>query len=479
MRKYHARFGERSEKTRLPRGRKARLAPTLRTSIFWLLYRLSPEVRREFGFNDERRWTEKYGLLKREFYIDGGVTDDGAFTGTKFFETVSEKPGISPAIAGVGLKFCTFSSLKDIGLPLPDYSEEIVRLKMTDAMAEQYAAADGSQLDPKDGLFKWAIDEQKRDDGLGKGAISVWLNTALHRPDAMFRPEDVFFNRRYSGRGKWAVRRKEQVTEFGPACNAVLDNDSGQWLGDWLPKELWTAEKCAEERRAGRKTLVYVKQTGTRDVQPRLKAALEAHGLRAGILKPTIKPENRATWMKRHADEFDCLITNAKLVEVGLNLTMFNTAIFFEIEYSLYVVWQAMRRLYRPGAPKPVKLFFPVYTGTLSEAALDLIGQKMMAAQVFYGDEVGGALVDEGDDGDLLNDIVRKALGKLDVGRAEGIFALGNSQMATESPLGSPTAVSPRMTTLADLFARREELRAERRRAKKQIEKAINQMSLF
>ncbi|MBI5291435.1 MAG: hypothetical protein HY872_06120, partial [Chloroflexi bacterium] len=162
------------------------------TSIFWLLYRLAPEVRREFGFNDERRWTEKYGLLKRVAYTDGEVADDGVFTGTKFFETVSEKPGISPAIAGVGLKFCTFSSLKDIGLPLPDYSENIVRLEMTDAMAEQYAEADGSQDSPPEGLFKWALDAQKEE--TGKGAIGVWLNTALHRPDAMFRPEDVWFN---------------------------------------------------------------------------------------------------------------------------------------------------------------------------------------------------------------------------------------------------------------------------------------------
>ena len=100
-----------------------------------------------------------------------------------------------------------------------------------------------------------------------------------------------------------------------------------------------------------------------------------------------------------------------------LHLTMFSTAIFFEVEFSLYVIWQAMRRLYRPGAPKPVKLYFPVYTGTLSEAALDLIGAKMMAAQVFYGDEVGGALVDEGDEGNLLNDLVRKAMGALQVGR--------------------------------------------------------------
>ncbi|MEK7716439.1 MAG: hypothetical protein AAB322_01655, partial [Pseudomonadota bacterium] len=419
------------------------------TSIFWLLYRLAPEVRREFGFNDERRWTEKYGLLKRVAYTDGEVADDGAFTGTKFFETVSEKPGISPAIAGVGLKFCTFSSLKDIGLPLPDYSEEIVRLEMTDAMAEQYAEADGSQDKPPSGLFEWALDTQKEE--TGKGAIGVWLNTALHRPDAMFRPEDVWFNRRLSGRGKWATKQKEQVTEFGPACNATLDED-GRWIGDWLPKEIWTAETCLAEKRAGRRTLVYVKQTGTRDIQPRLQAALEAHGLRAGILKPSIAPAKRATWIKRHAAEFDVLITNAKLVEVGLNLTMFWTAIFFELEYSLYVVWQAMRRLYRPGAPKPVKLYFPVYEGTLSEAALDLIGAKMMAAQVFYGDEVGGALVDDGDDGDLLNDIVRRALGQIDVGRAEGMFGLGNTHLETASPLGSPTAISPRLViTLADL----------------------------
>jgi hypothetical protein len=237
------------------------------TSIFWLLYRLAPEVRCEFGFDDERRWTEKYGLLKRQFYVDGEVADDGAFTGTKFLETVSEKPGISPAIAGVGLKFCTFSSLKDIGLPLPGYSEEIVRLDMTDAMLAQYEDADGSQTDPVSGLLKWAIDTQKEEDGTGKGAISVWLNTALHRPDAMFRPEDVYFNRRLRGRGKWAVRRKEHVRQYEPACDAVLDRDTGLWFGDWLPKEQWLADTCLAEMRRERKTLVYVKQTGERDIQ--------------------------------------------------------------------------------------------------------------------------------------------------------------------------------------------------------------------
>jgi hypothetical protein len=86
-----------------------------------------------------------------------------------------------------------------------------------------------------------------------------------------------------------------------------------------------------------------------------------------------------------------------------------------------------------------------VYQNTLEESALDLIGAKMKAAMVFYGDEVGGALVDDGARSNLLNDVVRKAMGKLKVGRAEAIFSIGNGQVVTESPLGSPTAASPRM----------------------------------
>jgi len=38
--------------------------------------------------------------------------------------------------------------------------------------------------------------------------------------------------------------------------------------------------------------------------------------------------------MKKHATKVDVLITNARLVEVGLNLVMFPTAIFFELEAS-------------------------------------------------------------------------------------------------------------------------------------------------
>jgi hypothetical protein len=87
--------------------------------------------------------------------------------------------------------------------------------------------------------------------------------------------------------------------------------------------------------------------------------------------------------------------------------------------------------------------------------------------------------VDEGDEGDLLNDLVRKALGQIEVGRAERLFAIGNNQMATESPLGSPTAVSPLMRTLAELAARRRELVSARRRVRSVATVGESQLSLL
>ena len=396
------------------------------TSIFTLWYRAIGAVRKEFDFaHGDQRWASKYGLLRTTHYEEPKETDDGTFTRSKFKTTVSERPGISPEILRFGLPYCTFSSLNDIGLPLPQYDEHVVRIPMTSEMEDQYRDADGSA--GKCGLFAWALAKTKEPNG--KGAISVWLNTALNRPDAMFRPEVVEFNPIVSGKGKYATRKKELVTAFD-AIEGIA------------PKEQWLIDQCLQEKRYGRKTLVYVRQTGTRDIQDRLQNLLEDAGLRVGVLKPSMKPANRATWIFRNAPKMDVLLTNAKLVKVGLNLTQFATGIFYEMEWSLYVVWQAMRRLYRPGAPKPVMMYFPVYENTMEDHLQALVGQKMASAQMFYGDEVSGALTDE-DSGDLLNDLVRIALGEMKVGRADKMFSLGSEGSVSTSAYGSPILPSP------------------------------------
>jgi hypothetical protein len=402
------------------------------TSIFWLLHRISPEVRRQYAFNGEMKWAGDMGLIKKAFYVPdpSRITNDGAYTGTHFFETVDEKPGISPGIARYILPYTLFASLPDMGLPLPSYSEHIIRLDMMPEMQTQYTELDGSQDNPPTGLLAWALEEQKREDKTGKGAISVWWSTIFNRPNAMFRDEQIIFHRRLKGKGRFAVRRTELVTEADAISNGLL------------PKESWLVDTCRAQRLAGRKSLVFVRQTGERDIQERLAKLLQDAGLRVEILRPSIAPNKRIDWLKKHAGSMDVLLTNSKLVEVGLNLIMFPTAIFYEIEPSFYVLYQAMRRVWRPFAPLPVEIYFAVYRGTAEEMILDLMGEKMLSNQLLTGQEVGGALVPE-DAGNILQVAVNRLLGGVKTKQANSIFAGQNT--STASPLGSPTAESPKV----------------------------------
>jgi len=376
------------------------------------------------------------------------VEEDGSYTGTRYMETASERPGILPTIARVALPRILFASLQDMGLPLPEYDEKIVWLQLDPAMKAQYVLADGAGRPPyPHSLYEWAVDELKEQGN--RGALAVWLTTALNRPNAMFRDETVIYNRRISGRGKYALRRKEEVMHL-PAVTDVS------------PKDEWLVERCLAERAEGRKVLVFVRQTGKRDIQPHIAEILRSHGLRVGVLSPSVSPRRRVAWITKHAPNLDVLLTNARLVKVGLNLRMFATAVFYEIEWSLSILWQAMRRVYRPGAPLPVRVFFPVYEGTLEEQAINLIGQKMKAAQLFYGDEVASALTDE-DEGDFLNDLVRQVLSGGEIARTDAVFATAAAQVAavpvdigeTEAepavvpePIEAETAPAPAPVTL-------------------------------
>jgi hypothetical protein len=444
------------------------------TSIFWLMYRLSALVRQEFSFHGGMAWASKYGLLRHTFYVTNPekVLEDGAYTGQKFLDRVDERPGILPAIMQVSLPKIVFGSLKDIGLPLPPYGEEVVWLKMTDPMADQYHdLADGSLMGkpyPPNSLYRWAIDELK--DGT-KGALSVWLVNALGRVNTMFRDDEVWFNRRVAGQGKYAIRVPELVMKLPVLIDGFIS-----------PKETWLASRCQAERAEGRKTIIFIRQTGERDIQPHLAKVLQEAGLRVGVMTPSIEPRRRVEWIEKQAPKIDVLLTNPKLVRVGLNLRMFSTAVFQEIEYSLPVMWQAMRRVYRPGAPLPIRVLFPTYENTLEEHAINLMGQKMTAAQLFFGDEVASALCGE-DDGDFLNDLILSVLKQEQLERVSSIFATQNDM--TASPSGSPTAISPRIAPLsANLFnewlAARQTAQAVRRNGRAQPKLVQpGQMSLF
>jgi len=383
------------------------------TSIFWLLHRLNAGVRRDFAFNDEKRWARLYGVLETTRKSKRANDDDeeDGFTGNRRYQNqAKEQPGISPAIVNRLLDTTVFLSLKDLGLSLPHYAEEVVTLSMTDEQGGQYRK----------------MEKKLRDLALNnRRYLSTWLQWTLARPNSAFRDEVVEVDE--VDRQGEIVRRKQLMQ-----LPAVVD-------GETMPKESWLVDFCRSERQQGRKVLIYLRQTGTRDIQDRILKILRDGGVRAEVLTSGVNPRKREEWIAKRVFGLDALVVNPKLVETGLDLIAFQSVVFAEIEYSLYTLWQAVRRVWRLGQTKPVKAIFSVYSDAMEARALALMGQKMKAAQLLYGDEVGGAIVPE-EDGDILMKLAREALESADLPDLQSLFA--DDVVVSNSLMGCPTAPS-------------------------------------
>ncbi|MDI6696047.1 MAG: hypothetical protein QME21_13450 [Anaerolineales bacterium] len=130
-----------------------------------------------------------------------------------------------------------------------------------------------------------------------------------------------------------------QITTFerSPADGAAGNYPQGYSSSNpnghkWLPKENWLADFCKLEKQQGRKVLVYVRQSGTRDIQDRVMLPLQANELRVSIFGGNIDPRKREEWIAKRVNTTDVLICNPRLVETGLDLVQFSTVVFFEIE---------------------------------------------------------------------------------------------------------------------------------------------------
>ncbi len=395
-----------------------------RTVLTLLLHRLNAGVRHDFAFQDEKRWARLYGVLEttRRRRKNDDSDEDGVFTGNRrYHNQAKEQPGVSPAIVNRLLDTTIFLTLKDLGLALPDYKEEVIALSMLDDQAKQYQQMDSS-------LKTLAIQSNRY--------LSTWLQWSLARPNSAFRDEVVKLDELNQ---KGEIVRSVPYLEL-PAITPQGYSSSNPNGHKWLPKESWLASFCRTEKALGRKVLVYVRQTGTRDIQDHLVLPLEENGLRVMVLGSHMDPRKREDWIAKRADRLDVMICNPELVKTGLDLVQFSSVVFYEITYSLYTLWQALRRVYRLGQLKAIRAVFSIYTGTMEARALSLIGMKMKAAQLLYGDEVSGAIVPQ-DEGDILTELAREVLKGAELPDLQALFA--DEMRVSNSPLGCLTEVSP------------------------------------
>ena len=377
------------------------------STLFHLLYRFSPEIRSEFGRSEEGRWIERYGFVEHSIGKDDDDSmEDGRFSRRKKYrKVVRERPGLAPSALFHLIGNSIFLRLSDVASGLPPYEEQI----LLSSMDSEEDATGYSQRSAYNTVF----DELrlKLAEALQKGSkrlLATYLQTLLAYPDGCTRGETVF-----------DPRNGDIIVQVPPLSEGKL-----------YPKEKALVDLVAAERMQGRRVLVYVTHTGTRDVTERMDDILTRHGFRVAVMKAdAVAPDRREAWVADRVKQgIDVLICHPRLVQTGLDLIDFPTICWGETDYSVYVMRQASRRSWRIGQTRPVKVVFMSYRNTLQADALKLVAKKMQSSLAVEGELPEDGLAAYGDDGDdLMLALARKIVSgdeeDADADSVEEVFA--------------------------------------------------------
>ena len=318
---------------------------------------------------------------------------------------VREKPGLVLSALFHIIGNTIFLKLADVASGLPDYNEQI----LLSSMDSEEDATGYSQRSAYNTVFEELRKELKKALKAGsKRLLATYLQTLLAYSDGCARGESVF-----------DPRSGDLIVAVPPLSEEKL-----------YPKEKALVDLVAAERMAGRRVLVYVTHTGTRDITGRMDDILTRHGFRVAVMKAdAVAPDKREAWVAEKVKQgIDVLVCHPRLVQTGLDLIDFPTLCWFETDYSTYVMRQASRRSWRIGQTRPVKVVFMSYKNTLQADALKLVAQKLQSSLAVEGELPEDGLAAYGDDGDdvmmaLARRIVSGDEEEADDGAMEEVFA--------------------------------------------------------
>lgn len=349
------------------------------SSLFHLLYRLDPATREEFAYSDLARWIETYGLYEvteKETEQDGEEIGHVTRRRTNRTTTRREIPGLMPQLIARLARHTVFLRLADVAPDLPPYEEHVTSVAMLPQQQRAYDRLKGDLLSAlKEALVKGS-----------KRLLGAYLQSILAYPDAPYRDEIV------------TDPKDGRVIARAPA----LDEDVV------YPKEQTLLDLIARELGQRRKVLVYVQHTGSRDITARLVRLLAERNVKAIVLHSSVEAKGREAWVEARLREgVQVLITHPKCVQTGLDLLAFPTLVFYQCEYSAYVVAQASRRSWRIGQRHPVHVHHVVYANSAQENALRLVAPKRRAAKMVDGDLDEDGLVAQAEVDGLLKELAR------------------------------------------------------------------------
>ncbi|MAS35385.1 MAG: hypothetical protein CL610_15350 [Anaerolineaceae bacterium] len=366
------------------------------SSLFNIEYHLNERVRQRYNWGGAARLTHKdrgssgfqqviegssqqRGRAESSWVSDMGVREQvveerptydsntGAYTGTSTYERpYEEAPGISPLLVAEVLDHAIFFSLADLGKALPEYEEIALPVEMDADTYEQYDRT--RQL-----LKDYLIQRRWEGDTTFRGSYLQWSMGWINTP---FRPTEVIHNIKHPITGE---KRPHVVTQI-PSYGEDRIYAKEQALIDLLKDEL----------AAGRPCVVYLRQTATKDIQPRIESLIRKHvpGAVPYILKNTVQAERREKVIEQQiAAGINVVVCNPELVKTGLDLIHFPTLIFHEITFNLSTMMQAAARAYRLNQTHDqCKTFYIFAEGTMEHTAVQLMSRKQRAAKLLTGD---------------------------------------------------------------------------------------------
>jgi SNF2 family DNA or RNA helicase len=354
------------------------------SNLFYLLFRISPDIRKDFRFRDIKKWMELYGVLEKITFVS---TNDEGRASLKKAQDVRwhERPGISPALIPELLPRAIFLKLADLNIALPPYREIAHSINMEREQRETYREFQEDLL----AELRTALNQGS------KQLLGIYLQALLGYSDRPWIQE--------------TIKDKES--------SRVLAKSTPLPENTLYPKEEELLRICTEAKRDGRKIVVYCVHTETRDITERLKKILGEAGLDAEVLKAAkVKAREREEWIQSFRG--DVLITHPRNVQTGLDLIQFPEVVWYQQDYSVYIVRQASRRSWRIGQKEPVNVHHLYYKNTIQEKAITLNVKKLRAALLTEGELTDGQFMEQIEDDGLV------ALAKTIIDRAEEKISL-------------------------------------------------------
>lgn len=329
------------------------------SSIKEILWRTKPEMLLKQGFNHKTSavaWARRYGKLKTVIEVEEG--DHGWVVRKKRkAKQPQELPGINPQLTVQLLDFTAFIDLPDLGLPLVPLKEEVEIVQLDDEHYQEYKEFHDTLYEKCKGLAIVGV----------KGAFSKFIPATINYACHPALGAEV----KFISRGEDGNKKIETISA------KAFSKDY------FTAKERRLVEIVKEELAKGRGCVIYNNYTDTYQMNERTLYVLKQHGISAKILDEpnTLKRMER---LKKLEDQgVKVIITNMKLVEVGLDLLAWPTIIFNQLNYEINTVRQASRRAWRVGQDRTCKVIYLVADGTQEMAQfLHLVKQRSHALMV-------------------------------------------------------------------------------------------------